>query len=185
MSGPQSDNLTLKESFIKAGLFEKLVLCLSTWFGAGLMPRAPGTFGTLGAVPIIFLINYIGYLYEVFFLIIFIPMAVFSSGKSEKLLERDDPPEVVIDEVAGFLLTVFLLPLSWLTLSVGFILFRLFDILKPFPISRLEKTLKGGTGIVLDDLLAGVYANLCLRILLYFNMENLALSASVDIGSFV
>jgi phosphatidylglycerophosphatase A len=83
------------------------------------------------------------------------------------LLERDDPAEVVIDEVAGILITFFLLPLSWLQLCFGFVLFRLFDILKPYPVRRLEK-LKGGFGIVADDLMAGVYANLCLRLLIQF-----------------
>jgi phosphatidylglycerophosphatase A len=75
---------------------------------------------------------------------------------------------VVIDEVAGFLLTLFLLPSSLLILSLGFVLFRFFDILKPFPIRTLEKKVKGGMGIVLDDVLAGIYANLSLRLILLF-----------------
>ena len=78
-----------------------------------------------------------------------------------------DPSEVVIDEVAGFLLTMFLLPLSWLTLGLGFILFRVFDILKPYPIKQAEK-LRGGLGIVMDDLVAGIYAHLCVRLILFF-----------------
>ena len=102
------------------------------------------------------------------FKIIFVPLAIWSSHLSHKLLKRDDPSEVVIDEVAGILWTFFLLPLSWLTLCVGFILFRIFDIFKPFPIRTLERRLRGGIGIVLDDLLAGIYANLCLRIFLLF-----------------
>ena len=167
MSEPQSDTLTLRESFRKAGFFEKLALCLSLWFGAGLMPKVPGTFGTLAAVPIALVMNDLGVFYQILFLMIFIPMAVWSSGLSQRLLGRNDPPEVVIDEVAGLLLTIFLLPTSWITLSLGFILFRLFDILKPFPIRRLEKGIKGGTGIVLDDILAGIYANLCLRLVIY------------------
>jgi len=84
---------------------------------------------------------------------------------SRKLLLRDDPPEVVIDEAAGFVLAVFLLPPSWVYISAGFVLFRIFDILKPFPLRRVER-LKGGLGIVLDDLLAGIYTVLCIRICL-------------------
>jgi len=73
---------------------------------------------------------------------------------------------VVIDEVGGTLVALFWVPVSWLTFSLGFLLFRIFDIIKPFPVNRVE-TLKGGTGIVLDDLLAGIYANLCLRFILF------------------
>lgn len=167
MSKPRSDTLSLRESFRKAGSFEKLALCLALWFGAGLMPKMPGTFGTLAAVPIALVMNDLGAFYQILVLVIFIPTAVWSSGLSQRLLGRNDPPEVVIDEVAGLLLTIFLLPTSWITLCLGFTLFRLFDILKPFPIRRLHKGVRGGTGIVLDDILAGIYANLCLRLAIY------------------
>jgi phosphatidylglycerophosphatase A len=74
---------------------------------------------------------------------------------------------VVIDEVAGLLVTMFLVPLSWLALGLGFTLFRFFDILKPYPVRQAER-LRGGLGIVMDDLLAGLYAHICLRIILFF-----------------
>lgn len=173
MSKTQSDSLTLRESFRKADLFEKLALCLSFWFGAGLMPVAPGTFGTLSAFPLVIVMSWIGVFYQALVLVIFVLGAVWLAGVSQKLLERDDPPEVVIDEVAGLLLTLFLLPSSWLTLSLGLVLFRFFDIFKPFPIRRLEKKIKGGMGVVLDDLLAGVYANLSLRLLIFFKGDEL------------
>ncbi len=159
--------MTLKESFRKADLSGKTALCLASWFGAGLAPKAPGTFGTLTAVPLAVAVYYFGVFYGALFIVIFILIAVWASGLSQKILRRDDPPEVVIDEVAGFLLTIFLVPPSLLSLCFGFVLFRFFDILKPFPIGRSEK-LKGGAGIVLDDLLAGIYSNLCLRIVLFF-----------------
>jgi phosphatidylglycerophosphatase A len=157
MSEPQSDTLSLKESFKKADLFGKVALALSSWFGAGLLPKAPGTFGTLGALPLAVVMDRVGVFYSAPFLLILIFTALRTAGLSEKLLGRDDPPEVVIDEVAGFLLTVFLLPSSWLILFFGFVLFRFFDIVKPFPIRKIEK-IKGGVGVVLDDLLAGLYA---------------------------
>ncbi len=165
MSKYRSDTLNFKESFGKTHLFGKTALVLSSWFGVGLIPVAPGTCGTLAAVPLFFGMKYIGILYSVIFLIVFIPMAVWVSGISKRLLGRDDPPEVVIDEVAGFMLALFLLPLTWSSLTLGFLLFRVFDILKPFPIGRLEK-IRGGIGIVVDDLVAGVYANFCVRVLL-------------------
>ena len=129
------------------------------------MPKVPGTFGTLAAIPLAIAINYLGAVYGALTLVIFILVAVLASEFSRKLIGREDPPEIVIDEAAGFSVTLFLLPLSWFSLSLGFLLFRLFDIFKPFPIRRLEK-IKGGIGIVLDDLLAGVYANLVLRLVL-------------------
>ena len=173
MSKLQSDNLNLKESFGKTGLCGKTALLLSSLFGVGLMPKAPGTFGTLVSLPLVMVMNYLGGFFGALFLIIFIPIAIWSSGLTQKLLGQDDPSEVVIDEVAGFLLTLFLLPSSWHILFLGFVLFRLFDILKPFPIGMLEKKIRGGTGIVIDDLVSGVYANLCLRIFLLF-FENRA-----------
>jgi phosphatidylglycerophosphatase A len=168
MSELQSDNLNLRESFEKADFVRKTALLLSSWFGAGLMPKLPGTFGTLVALPLVMVMIHLGGFYGALFLMIFIPIAIWSSGLTQRYLGRDDPREVVIDEVAGLLLTFFLLPFSWLILFLGFVLFRFFDILKPFPIGMLEKKISGGTGIVIDDFIAGVYANLCLRLFLLF-----------------
>ena len=164
MSQFQSDTLTFKEAFEKANALGRTALFLASWFFSGLMPKAPGTFGTLTAIPLALVINYLGAISGFVALVILVAGAVYTSGLGRKLLGREDPPEIVIDEAAGFSLTLFLLPLSWFSLSLGFLLFRLFDISKPFPINRLEK-IKGGFGIVLDDLLAGIYANLVLRIL--------------------
>ncbi|MBW2065999.1 MAG: phosphatidylglycerophosphatase A [Deltaproteobacteria bacterium] len=162
MSCTQSDNLSLRQSFQRADFLGKAAFALSSWFCAGLMPKAPGTFGTLAAVPVVLFMKYLGAIPGILFLILFIGVSLWASGVSHKLLGRKDPPEIVIDEIAGFLVTLSLLPLSWVTVISGFLLFRAFDILKPFPIKRLER-LGGGAGIVLDDILAGIYANLCLR----------------------
>ena len=78
-----------------------------------------------------------------------------------------DPPEIVIDEVAGLLVTIILIPFTWPTLIAGFFLFRFFDILKPPPIKGIEKKIKGGVGVVLDDLVAGAYAHISLRLLIW------------------
>ena len=93
-------------------------------------------------------------------------MAIWASHRTLHALGSGDPPEIVIDEVAGFILTVMFFPFTWLTLVAGFFLFRFFDILKPPPIKTIEKKVRGSFGVVLDDLLAGVYAHLLLRLIL-------------------
>jgi len=150
--------------FKEASLPDKFALVLSSWFGAGLLPVIPGTFGSLAGLPLALALAYLGPMAGAYALFFFILLAVWVSGRSAGTLEREDPAEVVIDEVAGLLLTLFLLPATGFNLCLGFVLFRLFDILKPYPAGRLEK-IGGGAGIVLDDLLAGVYGNVCLRLL--------------------
>ena len=167
MSKSQSDKFEIWSIFRKADFSGKISLTLSTWFGTGLLSVAPGTFGTIAAVPLVFGVACLGTVPGVFIIAMVVAVAIWTSDRSEELLGNDDPSEVVIDEVAGFLLTMFLLPLSWLTLGLGFILFRGFDIFKPYPIKQAEK-LRGGLGIVMDDLVAGIYAHLCVRLILFF-----------------
>ncbi|MBW1803242.1 MAG: phosphatidylglycerophosphatase A, partial [Deltaproteobacteria bacterium] len=141
-------------------------LCLSTWFGVGALPGAPGTYGTIGAIPLAIWMMHTGVLFDFLLMIFIILVGLWSSGRSQKMVGQDDPQEVVIDEVAGYVLTVFLHPPSWIALGAGFVFFRFFDICKPFPVRHLEK-MPGGLGIVADDLMAGIYANLCLWVMRY------------------
>jgi phosphatidylglycerophosphatase A len=153
--------------FKKASFPGKSALFLSSCFGLGLMPAAQGTFGTLAAIPLAVVLAHLGPLAGGCFLALFILLAVWTADLSAKVLQKADPSEVVIDEMAGFLIALFLVPVSVTNLCFGFFLFRVFDILKPYPIRRSER-IGGGIGIVLDDLLAGVYANLCVRFTLFF-----------------
>ena len=162
-----SDNLTYHNAFKQAKLPGKMALILATWFGTGLMPWAPGTFGTLAALPVVAVLCFFGPVVSGIAFIILFYVATWSSETSRILLKKDDPSEVVIDEAAGLLLTMYLLPLTWQSLLLGFILFRLFDIWKPFPIRWIDRKIKGGIGIVLDDLVAGIFANLCVRGILF------------------
>ena len=162
MSQDQSDNLSVWNAFKRTGFYGKIALILATWFGIGLVPVVPGTFGTLAAVPLVLLLNYLGEWYGVFALVVITIVAIRVSDRTQELLGRTDPSEVVIDEVAGFLATMLLFPASLVNVGLGFILFRFFDIVKPWPVRQTER-LKGGFGIVVDDLLAGVYAHLVLR----------------------
>jgi phosphatidylglycerophosphatase A len=167
MSTNQSDTLHLLKVFKSARLFDKVALIVSIWFGAGLLPGMPGTFGTAGAIPLYLLVDFLHTRYRALFLLIIIIGAIWSSHRSQCILGTVDPREIVIDEVAGFLLSIIFIPFTLRNLIVGFFLFRFFDILKPPPIKIIEEKVKGGCGIVLDDLVAGVYVYLSLRFLLY------------------
>ena len=152
------------ERFKNAGVLDKFALILSSWFGVAMMPVVPGTFGTLAALPFAIVIAHLSPVAGAYALFFFILLAIWVSERSARTLAKEDPAEVVIDEVVGLLITLFLLPATGFNLCLGFVLFRVFDILKPYPIRKLEK-LGGGAGIVLDDLLAGVYGNVCLRLI--------------------
>jgi phosphatidylglycerophosphatase A len=166
MSYHGSGTLDLKKAFKEAGLPGKTAIVLATWFGSGLMPVASGTFGTLAGVPLVLLMSLPRPLYAAPLVFVFVVVAVWASDLSHRLVGKRDPSAVVIDEVAGLLLALFALPVSWVNLCLGFVLFRGFDIFKPFPVRNLE-ALRGGIGIVADDLMAGIYANLSLRLLMY------------------
>lgn len=147
---------------------DKLVMLLATGFGLGRLPKAPGTWGTLLAFPIHWAIMGLAPLAYALTLAAIIVLAVIISGMAEKIIDKPDPGQVVIDEVAGMLIALIAIPATFLTWLLAFALFRFFDILKPFPIRLLDQRCHGGLGIVLDDLLAGLYALVCLHLLLYF-----------------
>ncbi|UCH00795.1 MAG: phosphatidylglycerophosphatase A [Deltaproteobacteria bacterium] len=167
MSLNQSDRLKILKAIKKVDFLDKTALILSIWFGIGLLPGIPGTFGAAGAIPLYLVGDFLGPKYQPFLLLIIITGAVWSSHRTQCILGKVDSREIVIDEVAGFLLVFTFLPFTWLTIIAGFFLFRFFDILKPPPIKKIEKKVLGGLGVVLDDLVAGVYAHLSLRLLLY------------------
>jgi len=143
----------------------RFFLLFATGFGVGYSPVAPGTMGTLLAVPIYFFLSTIPFpLYELT-LVTFFFLSSWISQKAEKYFGGRDDPRIVIDEVMGFCITMLWVPRTALFIMMGFILFRVFDILKPFPIRRLEKVWKGGFGVVLDDVAAGIYANIILHLI--------------------
>jgi len=142
-----------------------LAMWLATGFGAGLSPVAPGTMGTVVAVPLGYLFSsWLGPTGQILCLAAVVAVAIWSADLAARRLELKDPGQVVVDEITGYLVSVALLPPGWITLLAAFVLFRIFDIAKPPP-CRWAEGLPGGTGIVADDLVAGMYANLVLRIL--------------------
>lgn len=144
----------------------EIIVALATGLYTGYIPVAPGTFGTVVAVPLCYLLSLFGALGGLIFIVIFAGIAVWISTEAEKILNEKDSGRIVIDEIAGFLVTLYLVPFTVVTLVAGFLFFRVADITKPFPIKRLESDLPGGWGVVADDVLAGVYANIALRLLL-------------------
>ena len=143
----------------------RLFLLLATGFGVGNSPIAPGTLGTLLAIPVYyFLSNISSPIYEIT-LIGFFFLSVWISENAEIFFGKKDDPRIVIDEMMGFLITMLWVPKTILFVIIGFFLFRFFDILKPFPVRHLEKRLKGGFGVVLDDVMAGVYASIILHLI--------------------
>ncbi|MGO8989367.1 MAG: phosphatidylglycerophosphatase A [bacterium] len=141
------------------------ILLLATGFGVGCSPIAPGTLGTLVAIPIYYFLSEIpSPLYEIT-LVGFFFLSVWIAENAERFFGKKDDQRIVIDEIIGFLITMLWIPKTVPFTIIGFFLFRFFDILKPFPIRRVEKGLKGGYGVVLDDVLAGVYGNIILHLL--------------------
>ncbi len=165
MRQSRSARVCAKDVFRQGRLVHRGAVIAAIWFGAGLSPVAPGTAGSLAAIPLLAAVHALGRTGEALCAPFLIALAIWSAGIYQAACERPDPAEVVIDEVAGFFVTLFWIPLSWQSLLLGFLLFRLADILKPFPCRRLE-ALPGGTGIVLDDLVAGLYAQVGVRLLL-------------------
>jgi phosphatidylglycerophosphatase A len=144
---------------------------LAFGFGSGLSPVAPGTFGTLAAIPIyLALVNSVNSVIYLLVVILLSLIGFWLCGKTAKDLGVHDHPGIVWDEIVGFLITMYLVPLSWVWIMVGFALFRVFDILKPWPIRVLDEKVEGGIGIMLDDIVAGIFAWVVLQIIVNIAM---------------
>lgn len=145
---------------------------IATGFGSGYVPIAPGTAGAVvGCVVLWLYIYFIGIANYWYFQLGFLLATIITTilgAKATREVEKEwgeDPSKVVIDEIIGVWISLLFLPLTWQNILLGFILFRFFDITKPFGIRKLE-AIENGWGVMLDDVLAGVYANFCLQIYL-------------------
>jgi phosphatidylglycerophosphatase A len=144
-------------------LREDAVMFLATGFYIGNIPFAPGTFGSLIGLPLCFALAGISAAAAMLWALFFILFAVWIADVAEKILEQNDPGCIVIDEIAGMVVALVGLPFNPITVVIGFILFRILDILKPFPIRDLDKRIRGGLGVVADDVAAGIITNILLR----------------------
>lgn len=140
---------------------------LAFGLGLGFLPVAPGTFGTLLGV-ILYYFNYVYFSFNLIILsVLCFVFGVYLCGKTALDINYHDHPGIVWDEVVGYLITMIFIPFGYLNMGLAFLLFRFFDILKPWPIRYVDSKVAGGIGIMLDDVLAGVYANICLNLMLY------------------
>ena len=165
----------LIKSPVRLGRIRRLTktdLFLNGWtffalgFGSGLSRLAPGTMGSLIAIPLYLALLPLTSTFYIVVVLFVICIGIIICGKAADSLSEHDHPGIVWDEIAGILLTFCFIPFSWLALILGFVLFRIFDILKPWPIKVIDQRVSGGLGIMLDDLIAAIFANICLRILL-------------------
>ncbi len=154
--------------------FKKLELD-GTWyswvavgFGAGLSPVAPGTVGTLVAVPVVIFFQFLSVTFWILATVFTILLSVWSASRVSRETATKDHPSIVIDEVAGYVVTMLMISVTWWSIIIGFVFFRIFDILKPPPVDWLDRKISGELVITADGVGAGLYANIETHAKLYF-----------------
>ena len=140
------------------------IQCLAVGFGSGLVPKAPGTFGTLAAIPLYLLLAQLSVTVYLIVTLVVCLAGIYICGKAAEDVGVHDHPAIVWDEFAGFLITMAFVPLSVVNIVIGFALFRFFDIVKPWPIKWADQKVHGGLGIMLDDILAGLISLMCMMV---------------------
>jgi phosphatidylglycerophosphatase A len=146
-------------------LNEKFIKVIATGFGSGFSPFAPGTAGTIVGIPLYYIFSpFSGPIYLLTILALSF-LACYVSGEAERIFRQKDPSAIVIDEIVGLLWAMFLITPTIVHIFIAFVLFRFFDIAKVFPANLFERRLPGGYGVVADDVVAGIYANIVLQIL--------------------
>lgn len=153
---------------------------LAVGFGSGLLKPGPGTWGTLMAVPIYYALSHLPFIFFCITIVAAMLAGIYICGKTASDIGEHDHGSIVWDEFVGYWVTMLLITwelgtphIIWMT--VGFVLFRIFDIFKPFPIDWLDKKIHGGVGIMLDDVIAGLYALGCLHLVKWYYINHIAL----------
>ncbi len=144
-------------------LKKPIVLFIAEGAYAGRSPFAPGTAGTVVGVLLYLLLNGLPLVWYLIACVLTTGIGIWAAGEAERMLERKDAPSIVIDEIAGYLISMVLVPSGWEYIVAAFFLFRLFDVIKPWPLRQLQD-LHGGLGVVIDDVGAGIYTNVVLQI---------------------
>jgi phosphatidylglycerophosphatase A len=138
---------------------------IATGCYSGYLPKAPGTWGTLVGLMLFLLLHGLSLPVYLFVVAGLFFVGSFAAGEAEKILDTRDPGSVVIDEIVGMLITMVAVPMTPLTMALGFALFRIFDIVKPFPVNFFDQRFHGGLGIMLDDVVAGIYSLAILQLI--------------------
>lgn len=146
-------------------VFSSPITFIAFGFGSGLAPKAPGTFGTLAAIPFYWLLSFAPWWLYIDMVIAAALIGIWLCGKASEQLGVHDHSGIVWDEFVGYWLTMFLAPTGLIWIVIGFLLFRLFDIWKPWPVSWADERLAGGLGVMADDIIAGLYAFVVLQAL--------------------
>ena len=153
---------------VPSSVFRNPIHFLAFGFGSGAAPVAPGTFGTLAAVPLYLLLDLLPLGYYLLALIASFAVGIYLCDKTSKDIGVHDHGGIVWDEFVGYWVTMLVAPSGWEWIVGGFLLFRFFDIVKPFPIGWLDKQIDGGLGIMVDDVVAGSFAWFCLQLIAMF-----------------
>jgi phosphatidylglycerophosphatase A len=149
-------------------VYDTFILFIATGMFVGYIPFAPGTFGSIIGIVIYYAASlYLDIYQSLILLIVLFLIGTFVAGKAEKMLHEQDSGKIVIDEIVGMYITMFFIPLNFANVLIGFICFRTLDIIKPYPISYIDKHVHGGIGIMLDDVAAGIPANIFVRVLIF------------------
>jgi phosphatidylglycerophosphatase A len=168
MSPEQSDTTDPQEPNLRQVALGSPAGLLAFGFGSGLSPFAPGTMGTLVAIPFVFALKGLGETGFWIALVLLFLLGVQLCGRVSQKLGVHDHGGIVWDEMVGYWLTVAFVPLQWEWLLAGFLLFRFFDIVKPWPIRQLDKKVSGGFGIMIDDVVAALFAMILMGVFQYF-----------------
>ncbi len=157
----------MTSSPISPGLLRNPLHLLSLGFGSGLAPIAPGTFGTAAAILPYLLLARLELPYYLVLVLLAFVCGVYLCGYTSDTLGTHDHSGIVWDEFVGFWITMIAAPADWWWIALGFVLFRFFDIVKPWPVKLADTKVKGGFGIMIDDVLAGLYALVCMQLAMY------------------
>jgi phosphatidylglycerophosphatase A len=146
------------------------ILFIASFAYVGYIPVASGTFGSLAALPLFWVFDALSAASSIAAVVLFVMLttaACWVAGKADAYLQEHDSHKIVIDEVAGFVASILFVPLSWQTAASAFLVFRALDVIKPFPAGYIDAHLPGGAGVVLDDVVSGLYTNVIVRLLLF------------------
>lgn len=145
-----------------------ILILIATFFNIGKFPKAPGTIATLATIPLFVLMSHLPDIIYMMITFGIVILGIFAAQAYEAVAPEHDSKEIVIDEVAGYLITMALVPCTFKSVAIGFILFRIFDIFKPWPIGMLDKKVQGGVGVMVDDIAAGIIASVIMQLILTY-----------------